>query len=215
MTISESLLAFTAAAAVLTATPGLDTALVLRTAAVEGARKGMLAAFGICLGTLVWGVTASAGLGVLFAASTFAYNMVRIAGAIYLTYLGIRLLYASFKESAQDAEDAASTGSAVNGTSDFGWFYRGLFTNLLNPKVGVFYVTFLPQFIPAGVNVFAFSTLLASIHVVQGILWFLMITQATQRFSRVLRKPAFRKTLDRLLGVVFLGFAFKLATERR
>jgi threonine/homoserine/homoserine lactone efflux protein len=215
MTISESLIAFTAAAAVLTATPGLDTALVLRTAAVEGARKGMLAAFGICLGTLIWGVTASAGLGVLFAASTLAYNIVRVAGAIYLTYLGVRLIWSTFHKSAEAkaVENAPSSASAR--TTDLGWFYRGLFTNLLNPKVGVFYVTFLPQFIPAGVNVFAFSTLLASIHVVQGILWFLMITQATERFAKVIRRPAFSRSLDRVLGAVFLGFALKLATERR
>jgi threonine/homoserine/homoserine lactone efflux protein len=213
MTVSESLLAFTAAAAVLTATPGLDTALVLRTAAVEGANKGMLAGFGICLGTLIWGVTASAGLGALFAASTIAYHVVRAAGAIYLTYLGVRLIGSTFRGEPQGQDVAESSG--LRRTTDFGWFYRGLFTNLLNPKVGVFYVTFLPQFIPAGVNVFAFSTLLASIHVVQGILWFLMITQATQRFAALLQKSAFRKSLDRLLGVVFLGFAFKLATERR
>jgi threonine/homoserine/homoserine lactone efflux protein len=213
MTVSESLIAFTAAAAVLTATPGLDTALVLRTAAVEGARKGMLAGFGICLGTLIWGVTASAGLGALFAASTIAYNVVRVAGAIYLTYLGVKLIWAVFKQ--QDTPQLATDTEPTKRTSDFGWFYRGLFTNLLNPKVGVFYVTFLPQFIPTGVNVFAFSTLLASIHVVQGILWFLMVTQATQRFSALFRRPTFRKSLDGVLGAVFLAFAFRLAMERR
>jgi threonine/homoserine/homoserine lactone efflux protein len=213
MTTSESLIAFTAAAAVLTATPGLDTALVLRTAAVEGAKKGMLAAFGICLGTLVWGVTASAGLGALFAASTIAYNLVRVAGALYLTYLGVKLIWAAFRK--QDVLALEVENGTARRTTDFGWFYRGLFTNLLNPKVGVFYVTFLPQFIPSGVNVFAFSTLLASIHVVEGILWFLLITQATQRFSALLRRPAFRRSLDGVLGAVFLGFAFKLATERR
>jgi threonine/homoserine/homoserine lactone efflux protein len=211
MTISESVIAFTAAAAVLTATPGLDTALVLRTAAVEGARKGMLAGFGICLGTLIWGVTASAGLGALFAASTIAYNVVRVAGAIYLTFLGVKLIWSTF----QKREAVTAEAEETTRTTDFGWFYRGLFTNLLNPKVGVFYVTFLPQFIPVGMNVFAFSTLLASIHVVQGLLWFLMITQATQRCSALFRRPAFRKSLDGALGAVFLGFAFKLASERR
>ena len=213
MTVPESLIAFTAAAAVLTATPGLDTALVLRTAAVEGAKKGMLAAFGICLGTMVWGVAASAGLGALFAASTIAYNVVRVAGAVYLTYLGVKLIWAAFRK--QDVSELEIENNAPRRTSDFGWFYRGLFTNLLNPKVGVFYVTFLPQFIPSGVNVFAFSTLLASIHVGEGILWFAMITQATQRFSALLQRPAFRKPLDGILGAVFLGFAFKLASERR
>jgi len=85
MTIGQALLSFTLAAGLLTITPGLDTALVLRTAAVEGGKRAMLAGIGICFGCLLWGAAASFGLSALLAVSSFAYNMLRIVGAIYLS----------------------------------------------------------------------------------------------------------------------------------
>src|SRR5947209_15042094 len=90
--LASSLAAFTAAAALLTVTPGLDTALVLRTAAVEGARRAMLAALGICLGCLAWGAVVALGLGMLLKASLLAYTILKYAGAAYLTWLAIQLL---------------------------------------------------------------------------------------------------------------------------
>src|SRR4029450_4059646 len=96
MTIGQALLSFTLAAGLLTITPGLDTALVLRTAAVEGGKQAMLAGTGICFGCLLWGVAASLGLSALLAVSGFAYNALRIIGTIYLGYLGIRLFIRAF-----------------------------------------------------------------------------------------------------------------------
>src|SRR3954470_21846720 len=92
MTPLPALLAFTAAAALLTVTPGLDTALVLRTAAVEGPRRALLAGLGICLGCLAWGATAAADLVLLLQASLFAYTALKWAGAAYLLWLGLKLL---------------------------------------------------------------------------------------------------------------------------
>ena len=96
MTIGQALLSFTLAAGLLTITPGLDTALVLRTAAVEGGKQAFLAGVGICFGCLLWGAAASFGLGALLAVSGFAYNVLRIVGAIYLGYLGIKLFIRAF-----------------------------------------------------------------------------------------------------------------------
>ena len=96
MTIGQALLSFTLAAGLLTITPGLDTALVLRTAAVEGGKQALLAGVGICFGCLLWGAAASFGLSALLAVSSFAYNMLRIVGAIYLGYLGIKLFVRAF-----------------------------------------------------------------------------------------------------------------------
>ncbi|HEY2480744.1 MAG TPA: LysE family transporter, partial [Caulobacteraceae bacterium] len=92
MTLTQSLLAFVAAAAILTVTPGLDTALVLRTAAVGGAKRGAAAALGIGLGCLVWGASVALGLGALIAASHAAYTLLKLAGAAYLAWLGLNLL---------------------------------------------------------------------------------------------------------------------------
>src|SRR5580658_9523187 len=95
------------------------------------------------------------------------------------------------------------------------WFVCGLLTNLLNPKVGVFYVTFLPQFIPAGVSVTWFSMLFAAIHATEGILWFCVLTLATRPLSRWLRRPAVAQTLDRATGTVLVGFGVGLVLDNR
>lgn len=210
--------AFTAAAGVLTITPGLDTALVLRTAAVEGARRAMLAGLGICVGCLVWGLGASVGLGALLATSKLAYDVLRLVAACYLIFLGGKLLL----RPRATASHAASSGTGTSAaelqappdTPASRWFARGLFTNILNPKVGVFYATFLPLFIPAGVNVTAFSMLLATIHAVEGILWFALLASATRPLARWLARPGVVAALDRATGGVLVGFGLRLAFER-
>ncbi|MGA8441374.1 MAG: LysE family translocator [Candidatus Sulfotelmatobacter sp.] len=216
MTIYHALLAFTLAAGLLTITPGVDTALVLRTAAVEGPRRATLAAVGICCGCLMWGLTASVGLGALLAASRFAYTALRIAGACYLIFLGTKMLLRKNRSSfAMDETLSPLTCADPVRASAPRWFVRGLLTNLLNPKVGVFYVTFLPQFIPGGVAVTSFSMLLAAIHAVEGILWFSLLTLATRPLSRWLRRPPVAETLDRATGTVLVGFGLGLVLDNR
>jgi len=208
MTAGHALLAFTATAGLLTITPGLDTALVLRTAAVDGGRRALLAGLGICLGCLVWGLAVSVGLGGLLTVSRWGYDALRLAGALYLIYLGARLL----TRPAPSLELPSLPEGAGHAPS---WFVRGLLTNLLNPKVGIFYVTFLPPFIPGGVPVTGFSMLLAGIHAVEGMLWFGLIVLATRPLTRWLRRPGAAKGLDRAAGLVFVGFGVGLLLDRR
>jgi threonine/homoserine/homoserine lactone efflux protein len=94
------------------------------------------------------------------------------------------------------------------------WLKRGLLTNLLNPKVGVFYLSFLPQFIPTGVQVWAFSMLLALIHATEGLLWFLLLTNATEVISSWLRQRRVVVALDSAMGAIFIAFGLKLAFEK-
>lgn len=211
MTTTQSLLAFVLAAGVLTITPGLDTAMVLRTAAVEGPRRAGFAALGIGIGCLVWGAMVSVGLGALLAASEVAYAVLKWAGAAYLTWLGIGLIRKPRTALASDA--AAMTAPARDRA--WGWLAKGMLTNILNPKVGVFYVTFLPQFVPAGVAVAGYTFLLASVHVVLSILWFALLIGATAPLRRALGRPAVVRAMDRLTGCVFVGFGAKLALSRQ
>ena len=213
MTIGQALLSFTLAAGLLTITPGLDTALLLRTAAVEGGKQAMLAGTGICLGCLLWGSAASFGLSALVAVSGFAYNVLRIVGAIYLGYLGIKLLIRAFASSSSNnaVEPVLEEEKGRDGSL---WFKRGLLTNLLNPKVGVFYLSFLPQFIPAGVQVWSFSVLLALIHATEGLLWFLLLTNATELLSGWLKQRRVVMALDSAIGAIFIGFGLKLAFDK-
>jgi threonine/homoserine/homoserine lactone efflux protein len=204
--LEQSLIAFTLAAALLTVTPGLDTALVLRTAAAEGPRRALAAAFGICLGCLAWGALVAVGVGMLLEASRLAYSVLKWIGAAYLLYLGTRLILAprAWEEAGRPAAAARSS-----------WFLRGLLTNLLNPKVGAFYVSFLPQFVPAGTSVPATTLLLAAIHSGLGLIWFLLLIGATRPLARMLRDARIVRALDRLTGGVLLFFGLKLAIARQ
>jgi threonine/homoserine/homoserine lactone efflux protein len=230
MTTTQALIAFAVAAGLLTITPGLDTALVLRTAAAEGWRRASAVAMGgwaawpgarrrrsgpgpcwwrrIGLGCLAWGAAAAFGAGALLVASHTAYTALKWAGAAYLVWLGVNLLRkprASFDAGEGDPPPAGGLASALA---------KGFWNNLLNPKVGVFYVSFLPQFIPTGASPAAFGLLLASIHVIMGLVWAGGLILATAPIARALRKPGVVRWLDRVTGGVFVAFGVRIALER-
>jgi threonine/homoserine/homoserine lactone efflux protein len=207
----QLMLLFLLAAGLLTITPGVDTAMVLRTSTSGGPRDGAAASVGICLGLLVWGMSSAFGLTALLAASELAFDIVKWTGAAYLVYLGVRLLARPRTSLTVDAASLDRSASRRNA----GAFYRGFLSNILNPKVGVFYVTFLPQFIPHGINVAGFSLLLASIHVLITMVWFALLIALTVPLGRFLTKPRVVRNLDRLTGCVFVGFGLKLAVAKR
>lgn len=209
MTSVEALIAFTLAAALVTATPGLDSALVLRTAAVEGGRRAFLAGIGIAAGCLAWGIVVAFGLGALLAASEVAYTTLRWAGAAYLIYLGGRMVLRARSGLGESGLDESLRSDASPG----GWLVRGFVTNILNPKIGVFYVTFLPQFVPTGADVLTFTVLLAAIHALEGIVWFATLIAATQPLAATLRRPSVVRALDRLTGGVLIAFGLKLVLD--
>ena len=210
MTLIDSLMSFTFAITLLTLTPGLDTALVLRTATSEGSKKAFQAAMGVNAGCMVWGAVVALGLGALLTASELAFDVLKWVGAVYLCWLGLQML---IKPRSQMA--AESTAAATSSRKGSNWFIKGMFGNILNPKVGVFYVTFLPQFVPAGYPVAAYTFGLAMIHVLIGTLWSSTMIAATRPLSRWLKRPAVVRTMDRLTGLVFVAFAVRLATSKR
>lgn len=201
----EAYLAFVAAATLLTITPGLDTALVVRTSAAEGARSALLAGAGIAAGCLAWGVLVAVGVGLLITASETAYDVVRFVGAGYLFYLGCTLVLRPRRQLAAEASGESPGRSS--------WFWRGLLTNLLNPKVGVFYVSFLPQFIPVGANATFQTVVLAALHALLGMVWFSALIAGASRVAKVLRRPRVLSALDRLTGGLFIAFGVRLALE--
>jgi threonine/homoserine/homoserine lactone efflux protein len=204
--ISAALLAYTVAAALLTITPGLDTALVLRTAASEGPRRALWSGLGIVMGCFVWAAIVAGGLSALLVASEFAYDALRRVGAAYLLYVGLKLVRQPRK---------SFVNEAVPQTRGRGAFARGALTNLLNPKVGIFYVSFLPQFIPSGVSVAPFTLLLGAIHGLLGLCWFSALIAATRPLTQWLRRPSVVRWLDRTTGGIFIAFGARLAFESR
>ena len=200
---TEYLVAFTIAAAFLTIVPGLDTALVMRTATVETAQRALFAGLGVAMGCIGWGAIVGAGLGALLAASEIAYTALKWCGALYLFHLGVKLIGSP----RQTLDAAPELGKE---TSKVGWFWRGFLTNMLNPKVGVFYVSFLPQFIPADAFAFLSSILLATIHAGLGVIFFIAIIAATQPIAKAIKKPAVLQWLDRITGGIFVAFGIRL-----
>nr|WP_094110883.1 LysE family translocator [Pantoea eucrina] len=206
MTIMDALLAFSFAALLLTLTPGLDTALVLRTATVEGRKQAVHAALGISTGCLAWGAAVAFGLGALIAVSELAYDILKYCGALYLSWLGINMLLRPRKQLAL-ADNTAKKGS--------NWFLKGVLGNALNPKIGIFYVSFLPQFIPQGHSPVLWTFILVGIHIVIGTSWSMALISATRPLATILRKEQVIRWMDRTTGAIFLAFAARLALSRR
>ncbi|MGK9471063.1 LysE family translocator [Pantoea agglomerans] len=206
MTVNDSLFAFSLAALLLTLTPGLDTALILRTACAEGGKKAFHAALGIDAGCLVWGALVALGLGALLAVSEMAYTVLKVCGAVYLSWLGLQLLIRPRSSFSNGDDNNVSQGS---------WFIRGMLGNVLNPKMGIFYVSFLPQFIPAGHSPLIWTFILVSIHVAIGTIWSVTLILSTHFASAVLKKSRVVRVMDRATGGLFLCFAAKLAISTR
>ncbi|GAA3178184.1 MULTISPECIES: LysE family translocator [Streptomyces] len=205
-----SLLGFTAVAALLTISPGPDFAVVLRTALGSGRRAALCSAFGIAAGCFVWGLAGAVGLTAMLSASEAAYGVLRVAGALYLMWLGVQALRAARRNRTAPGAAAPATAEAADGAgadalSPLRAFRTGLLTNVLNPKVGVVYLSLLPQFIPHGAPVVATTLLLVAVHAVLGVLWLSALACAVHRARAFFGRPRVRRGLDRATGGVLLA----------
>ena len=210
VTLTTSVLAFTAVAAALTVTPGLDTALVLRAALTRSRAEALATGAGIVTGLLVWGAAAAVGVSALVAASATAYDVLRYAGAAYLLWVGGRLLLRAARGgSVPDTEPDAAAGSAWRAAR------TGLVTNLLNPKIGVFYVAVVPPFVPAGSDPLLAGLLLAAVHGALSLLWFGLLAAVAGAAGRWLRRPGAVRAVDGVTGATLVGFGLRLATAGR
>lgn len=209
MTVASALWSFALLAGVLTIIPGPDSALILRSALVQTKKHAYATALGISSGTFVWGAAAAVGAAALLATSEFAFTILKIVGAIYLAYLGVSMIVKSFRRVALNKDVSAPKGPLAAA------FVRGALTNLLNPKVGVFYIALIPQFIPEGVAPVAMGLLLALVHIVESIVWFTGLIIASH-FARVwLSSPRVSAWIDRVTGGILVTFGVVLAVESR
>lgn len=206
--------AFAVFAAILTITPGLDTMLVLRTTAVSGRPAGLAAVTGVALGCLIWAVASAAGVTAILAASRVAFEILRAAGVAYLVFLGARALWQSRRPPPEVEPAVPVPAVAAAPVPAWGRALRiGFTTNLLNPKVGVFYLSVMPQFLPAGINPLAGALALGAIHIGEGFAWLTVVVLAVNRARGWLTRPGVRRRLEQFTGLVFLGFGLKLALD--
>ncbi|MFG2863116.1 LysE family translocator [Streptomyces sioyaensis] len=214
MSILASIWSFALVVGLLTIIPGLDTAIILRTSVLGNYRRAWGVVLGIQSGTLFWGTCTSLGITALLTASQVAYNVVRWAGAAYLLWMGFCMLRDSIRKPEGEGEstEAAEVDEIPNESGGLlaGW-RRGALTNVLNPKVGVFYVAMLPQFIPVSAPHLPMGVLLTCVHVALGTLWSAMLVVFARSARRWIQRPLARRLLDRVTGVVILGFGIVVA----
>lgn len=275
MDYGQAMLAFTGVALLLTITPGLDMALVLRSALTQGRAHAAVTGLGICTGSLLWGLAAAVGIAALIAASDLAYTALKVIGAAYLIWLGVSLIRATLGRAAREpdpvtdmlelipedpeeqaalrasVEDRAAReeaahrqpaqdGGAEDGAEDAAedaaghepedrspgrtptplrpervsrGFMRGFTTNMLNPKVGVFYLAMIPQFMAVGVPAWLMGLSLAGIHVAMTLVFFALLISAAHAFRRLLAGPRAAAWIDRVTGTALLVFGIVLLVD--
>ena len=200
------LLPFLALSVLLIVIPGPDTAVVTKNALLGGHRSGMLAAVGVSLGLTVWTFAAALGIAALLKASAVAFLVLKLAGAAYLVWIGIQMLRA--RNVLDDLERIRPHGAVKA-------LRQGLLSDLGNPKIAVFFTSFLPQFVHSGGSVFVPLLTLGGIFAVLTLGWLAAYALLIGRASALLRRSRVRMALDRFTGLVLVGFGIRLAFEHR
>jgi len=194
-------LPFLAVSAIVVVTPGVDMALVTKNALLHGRAAARATALGVNLGIFLWTLAAALGLAAVIAASAAAFTAIKLAGALYLVYLGVRALRGS-----HETVTLVAGGSA---------FRQGLASNLLNPKIAVFFTSLLPQFVDAAHASPQDLLLLGLLFNCMGVVWLFTYAELAARGRDVLGRPRVKRALDRLTGVALVGLGVRLAFERR
>ena len=208
--MSGDLGAFLLVATIVVITPGVDMAVVTRNALLDGRRAAVLTALGINLGVLFWVTAAALGLAAVVAASAPAFAAIKLAGAVYLIYLGL-LALRSAGRTLPGPTEAAGASARERGRAPF---RQGLVSNLLNPKIAVFFTGLLPQFVGSDGSA-ADLLLLGLLFNALGVAWLTSYALLAARGRNVLSRPAVKRTLDRATGIVLIGLGARLALERR
>jgi threonine/homoserine/homoserine lactone efflux protein len=207
--VTQDPLLFVGIAALLTITPGADMAMVSRSVLIGGRREAFATTLGILAGCLVWAIVSAVGVAAVLAASRTAYDALRLVGAAYLVWLGVQSLLAARRADYRDERVKRDGGGGASA------FRQGLLTNLFNPKIAVFYSTFLPQFIGPGDPALLLSILLAGIHIAFGLVWLTAYAWLLDRAVTTFKSSRVRRALDALTGTVLVALGLRLAAERR
>jgi threonine/homoserine/homoserine lactone efflux protein len=210
-TMEGSLAAFLAISVVVIVTPGQDTALTIRNTVLGGRRAGVFTAIGVASGQLVWTVAASAGVTALLVASEPIFGAIRLAGATYLIYLGAATLWSTVRGA--DLHERVALPVASSSGVPRRALRQGLVSNLGNPKMVIFFSSLLPQFAPVDGPAFLVMLALGATFCVMTLLWLCAYAWLLARAGLVLRRPAVRRAIDALTGVVLVALGIRVAAE--
>jgi threonine/homoserine/homoserine lactone efflux protein len=220
--VTTALLGFALASTLVILAPGPDSMLVMRNTMRGGRRAGWVTACGTLSGLTIWALAAALGLSALLRVSDVGYDILRFCGAAYLIWLGVTGLTRFRRKSTAEPEaQAGGSGPAVPGLTGRGTarprraYLNGLLSNLLNPKISVFFMAFLPAFVPAGASAVEFSLALGVWFIAETGLWLAVVAWLADRGVRWLRRPTVQRWIERVTGIVLIGFGLRLATESR
>ena len=208
-----NLVAFLGISILVIASPGQDTALTIRNTLVGGRGGGIATAFGVVSGLASWTVATSAGLAALLVASQPLFLAVRLAGAAYLVFLGLQALRAALL--AKGEHRAPTGGGSTTRLRRVVAYRQGLLSNLSNPKIVVFFLSLLPQFVDRGQEPFGRLLLLGFIFCSITLAWLTLYAVVVARVGDFLRRDRVRRALEATTGLVLIGLGVRLATERR
>lgn len=210
MTWWQSYGSFLVFAVVLIVVPGPDFAVVTKNALSSGRRSGAWASVGVATSNAVQGVVAVVGLGALIVASAPVFTAIKWAGVVYLGFLGLQALRSARRGRYPTGQETTTNGGPK--AAVHGW-RQGFLSNISNPKVLVFYLAVLPQFLPASAAVWQIL-LLALTHALLGLAYLLLLVTGLHRARRLLTRRPVRRGLDVGTGIALLGFSARLAREQ-
>jgi RhtB (resistance to homoserine/threonine) family protein len=199
---------FLAAGILLNLTPGPDIAYILGRSIAQGREAGIASALGICVGSIFHSCAAALGLSAILATSAVAFAAIKLLGGAYLIFLGIKMLL--------DRRRQPSLPSNFRRRTTIAAFRQGVFTNVLNPKVALFFLAFLPQFIDPASNMKVFAFLMLGLtFVTTGTIWCLILAWFASAFSERLRtNETIGQWLNRAAGALFVFLGLRLATAK-
>ncbi|SFH62729.1 resistance to homoserine/threonine (RhtB) family protein [Priestia megaterium] len=187
--------------------PGPDTAIMTKNTLTVGKQGGFKTMIGICCALSIHTLTAIVGLSAIIAKSALLFSIFKYIGAVYLIYLGIKSLWTLRN---QEATETVVKIKYKNTSS----FKQGFLTNLLNPKIAVFFLTFLPQFVNPGSHAFMPFLILGMTYIILTIVWYLFYIYLLNQISAFMKKPKTQKVIEGITGTILIGFGIKLALEK-
>lgn len=213
---TDQILAFLVVSTILLITPGLDMALVTQHALRYDRRTAITTSVGINCGVMVWAVATAVGIASVLSTSAHIFTGIKLLGAGYLVFLGGQALWASWRGEHNGRLSFSVGADQVRGgsLSSVSAFRKGILSNLLNPKIAVFFTSFIPQFIDPDDSALKQSLLLGGIYVVQSSVWLPFYALIASKAATVLRRPRIKTALERCTAAVLIVFGLRIATER-
>ena len=190
--------------------PGPDTAIATKNTVTVGKIGGLKTALGTCCALLIHTSAAVLGLSTIIVKSALLFSIFKYVGAVYLIYLGVKTLW-SLKKKEEAATVEVNTKKQLENTS---CFKQGFITNILNPKVAVFFLTFLPQFVESGSNTFIPFLIMGITYTVLTAVWCLLYISLINQISAFMKKPKTQNIIEGITGTILIGFGIKLALEK-